>query len=220
MPCDIEYIDPCEEELRNTLLQIPDTITLRRAFLLLTRVLWLTADNFGRYREQLSTYLYSSDESKRKLLVDLAHNADPSLTQIAIPAIYVGVGAFQYTQAVIGDLSSLSDDTSRQVFTTRGENLVQWMHYGQHADQTAAMAEVTQGVVGGFGPLLVKYLGLDNYRVVSMSPPIPRKNSDGTTYFQVNVAANFKFNNSIVVATESLRIKKILGTLTPSDEPS
>jgi len=217
--CPIQYIDPCEAQLRDTLQMVPDSVTLRTAFLLLTRTTWLTPDNYGRYARQLAGLVYSTDPAKSKLLVDLTHNADPSLAQIAIPAIYVGIGQFQFSEAVIDDETSRSRDNSRQSRTTRGACSVTWLHYATHADEAGMMAEVTACAAGGLGPLLKKFMHLDNYRVVGISTPVQRKQQDGQSYFQVDVTATFHFNNTIVVAEESLRLKKIVATIVSDTEP-
>ena len=86
-------------------------VSLRRVFLLLTRLHYSDSAHYGEFKERMSEFIWSKDDTKRKLFIDYDYNFRPTDLEQR-PAIFVGTDAISYRRVVIDNQRAVKEDNS------------------------------------------------------------------------------------------------------------
>src|SRR5882672_1429329 len=86
-------------------------VSLRRIFLLLTRIHYSDPAHYGEFKDKMAKFVWSQDDTKRKLFIDYDYNYRPTNLEQR-PAVFVGVDDVTYRRVVIDNARNVTEDNS------------------------------------------------------------------------------------------------------------
>lgn len=186
--------------------------TIRRIFLLLTRVHYSDPANYGPLAEQFKNYVWkegADGASEGGLFIDYDFNYDPKNVDRR-PAIYVGTTDLTTAAAkMVDEMSRMTESGAGYESATTGTCQVVVRHIAKRADETLMLADLTFQFFLGIRRLLKEKARLRGYRVLGVSTTRPferiAEKTDMTFIADVRIALDF--NCAWLEVRESHRIK-------------
>ena len=195
----------------------PDPVTMRRLFLLLTRLNFSDPKHYGSYYEkQLSNIVYSDAPEERTLGVDLLSIYAPSKT-FSRPAVFVGfgggeAGGIKFDRVSVADFAGMSADNSRTYRVKMVGSTLKIVHTAKDPDQALALCTISATYFMGIQGILLRTFGLIGFSVEGMSDAtLVEKSPDSC--FSCTLTASVHYEYEVSAALESHRIKKFTDTL-------
>lgn len=182
-----------------------DPVVLRRIFLLATQTLFSNPENYGESAEDLSRYLFSEDESKRTLAVELDYVYNPALLS-ARHAVYVGCSDMDFNAHVLNNNAGINDDRSATVSNQQATTTVGIRFVTPLPDESLRLATVALGYYAGMRVKFMEELGLLRFDLVKISSPSLVEKAP-TALYEVTLAIRLAFNFEITSFVEGHRIK-------------
>jgi len=186
-------------------------VSIRRIFLLLTRLHYQTADNFGEMKEQMKNYIWSSKTDECKVLIDLDFHYDPKNLGKR-PAIFVGLDDVEYKRIALDNHAYFSYDTSGQHLIKTAQTKVIIRHIADSPDDAMTMENLTCQFFLGLQPVIRDTLPqVLEYDVVASksSRPFEKTSQQAEQRFVSDTIIAFSYVSAWMVTFESHRIKKI-----------
>lgn len=203
-----EFFDRLERPL--------DVINMRRIFLLLMRLHYSDAANYGDYSQDLSGMTWDESE-KSPMLIDLLYlyNWDRPSPR---PAVYVGFKDYVFKPSGINSEAGSNEDGSQTYQTKIVTTRLVLRHVAPGGDLAQLMAENSISFLEGVRPMLLSRLrhsGLMKLDANVIGEPVLREKSPDR-HFTVDAAGELAFNFVITTNLESHRIKKFAMQLRPA----
>lgn len=185
-------------------------LSIRRVFLLFTRVNWSDAKNYGRLAKQFQGFIWNINPEKSTLAVDLDYDFDSSKLEKR-PAIFVGTDDVIYTKKVIDSNVRLNKDGSGQEYVYIGSTNVIIRHVGKTADESLAMCDLSRNFFKGLRKMMMENGMLSTYEVprVTTSKPFQRSATQADQQFEADLLISISFNDPWTIFRESHRITHI-----------
>ena len=192
-----------------------DVINMRRIFLLMMRLHYSDAGNYGSYADDLSGLIWHERDDS-PLLVDLLHvyNWDRPSPR---PALYVGFDSYDFKSSGINSDSGENEDGSQEYKTKIVSTNLILRHVAAGADVCQLMAENSVSFLEGTRPFLLNRLrnsGLLKFDASKIGEVQLREKSPDR-HFTVDAICPLAFNFVITTNIESHRIKKFALALRP-----
>jgi hypothetical protein len=185
-------------------------VTIRRIFLLLTRLHYSTNENYGILKEKLKDFTWNPKDGK--LHIDYDYNYDPAQLDKR-PAIFVGRDDIQYTKVVTGDHSGHSEDRSGEQFTKTAKTSVILRHIAKSPDESETLADLSSQFFMGITPMIRDSLQgkILEYEVIGLksSRPFERTSQQADQHFMSDLIIGLAYNSIWMTSFESHRIKTI-----------
>lgn len=195
-----------------------DQVTLRKVFLLATRALYSSSDNYGDLADTLKNFIYSEDLEKQTLPVDLDFNYNPTVLT-ARRAIYVGLEDIEFTPRFINSESRGSEDNASVVFTQSATTALVVRAVSPEADEALYLTTLAGAYYTGMRPMIMKQLQLARFDLAGISKPTLIDEAP-TRLFQTTMRANVSFYYSIESTLEGVPLKNFTLTVNgPSGIP-
>jgi hypothetical protein len=187
-------------------------VTIRRIFLLLTRLHYSDNANYGKFKEVFANFIWHKDEKLRKLQIDYDYHYDPKNLDRR-PAIFVGLDDIRFNKVVIGNRSGDSEDRSGEEFTKTASTNVIIRHIGKTADEAPALADLSSQFFMGITPMIHDSLRgkILEYDVIGLksSRPFERSSEQADQNFCSDLIIALSYNSIWMTSFESHRIKTI-----------
>lgn len=186
-------------------------ITLRRMFLLLTRIHYSSSDNYGEFKSLLVDYIWNRDTKLCKLFVDFDYNFDPQ-NMDRRPAIYVGLDDINFQKAVVDDHVKHSYDRSTEEFIKYGHTNVIVRHIGKTADESLLLSDLSSEFFMGIKSMIHdSFPRITSYDVqaIKSSRPFAMTSQEASAQFISDLIISISFNAMWQIEFESHRIKTI-----------
>lgn len=193
------------ESLLECLQKPINSVSLRRAYLMMLRVHWSDAANLGDLQDVLGCQLYS-DEAGSKLNVTLNYLFDVKKTD-SYPAVILGFGDFVATKNTLNNYAGMSEDYGATYYSLPTKVQMTISHIHANPDTATAMAESTATFLLGTRDATMRRLNLRSYDLTGISAVKPLEKLP-TRYFNVEVSVQLDFNMAVTVNLEGHRLKK------------
>lgn len=190
-----------------------NSVSLRRAFLMMLRVHWSDAENFGDSSDDLACLTYSDDKVDKQLEVTLNYLFDSKKTE-NFPAVILGFGNFVTQKNVLNNFAGLSSDYGSTYYALPTSTTMTVSHIHANPDVATAMAESTATFLMGTREPTMKRLNLRRFDIAGISAVQPLEKLPAR-YFNVEVTAQLDFNMAVTVNLEGHRLKKYGQELNP-----
>lgn len=200
--------DPLLEHCANFAL---GPVSLRRVFLLMTRIHFSDANNYGPQKEALANFVWHKDANLRKLNIELDYIFDAKRADL-FPGVYVGVGDIDYKQKVTDNRDSSTEDRSGTNRVMEGATTIILRHASQQPDECLQLAELSFGFYTGIREMLMDKMRLSSMDVRRLSTPrffTPDSSTEADRKFCADIIMGISFNASWTTFCESHRIKTI-----------
>lgn len=187
-----------------------DPLSLRYAFLYMTRNHWSDTSHFGDLPESFLSagYHYSDDDRARNLVkIELDFSYDSERTR-TLPAIYVGLGDIMFNRNAMDDFSGNTEDRSGEKFARGASTSVTFRHVAEDPELCLQMGIITAAFYSGSRQQIRESLGLQDFSVMQFSQPKPI-DTKGQAEWTSDVSAQIRFSDEWITTQESARIKKI-----------
>jgi hypothetical protein len=187
-------------------------VTLRRVFVLLTRLHYSDPANYGEFSKRFENFIWSADPKIRQLHIDYDYNYNPAAIDRR-PAIYVGTDDLEYRKTVLDNHNQCTPDRSGELKNKVAVTKIIIRHIGATADETLAMADLSAQFFMGIGSMMKDALGqrLMEYEVVGVksSRPFEKSGEQADQNFIADLLISFAYNAVWLIKYESHRIKTI-----------
>lgn len=199
----------------STLLEQLETIaltplTIRRIFILLTRLHYSDPDHFGNMRPKLEKFVWNSDPKLRGIHIDFDYNYDPSNVDLR-PAVFIGTSDIDFRKMVVNNQHSQTDDRSGETYVKEGGTNIILRHIGKTPDESWALGDLTAQFYMGITKMLQERLKVSSFEVVKLmaSKPFERKAQEADAQFIVDLIMNLQYNAAWLTTREGHRIKTV-----------
>ncbi len=182
-----------------------NSVSLRRAFLMILREHWGDPANHGDSAEDLACLSYD-DDGAGNLNVTMNYLFDVKKTE-NYPAVILGFGDFVTQKNVTNNYAGMSDDYGSTFYAMPTHVTMTVSHIHERPDGATAMAESTATFLMGTRDYTARTLNLRRFDVVGISSVKPLENLPAR-YFNVEVSAYLEFNMAVTVNLEGHRLKK------------
>ena len=189
----------------------PDPVSMRKLFLLLTRLNFSDPKHYGAYESLLENLVYSDNPTESRLSVDLLSIYAPSKT-FSRPAIFVGFTESRFERMAPADDAGHSEDNSRIYKAKRVSTTLKIVHTANDPDQALALGTISATFFLGIQQLLLQGFGLLHFTIESITDATLIEKSPDTA-FSCTLTASVNYEFQTVTALESHRIKKFALTL-------
>jgi hypothetical protein len=185
-------------------------VTIRKIFILLTRLHYSDPDHFGSLKPKLSKFVWNADIKLRGIHVDFDYNYDPNNTDLR-PAVFVGTSDIDFQKVAVNNQQSQTDDRSGEIYVKRAGTNIILRHIGKTPDETWALADMTSQFYMGITKMLQERLKVSSFEVVKLmgSKPFERKSQEADSQFIVDLIMNLQYNAAWLTTREGHRIKTI-----------
>ena len=204
-------IPPPDQSLLDGLRDLVITpYTLRRAFLLLARFHYSDPSHYGILSKKLKNFVWSQDENKRSLRIDLDYEYDPKKKDER-PAIFVGCRDINYSRIVSDNQKSQSEDLASEEYVKDGDTAIIIRHIGGTPDEAFQLSDLSAQFFLGIRKIMIEHVKLKGYEVQSQlsSRPFERASEQADQQFICDLIIAIKFNAIWNVFRESQRLKTI-----------
>lgn len=186
---------------------VPNGVTLRRMFLLLTRLHYSSADNFGAMAEKLKEYVWTPGLTT-KLKIDLDFNYIRGKKD-TVPCIYVGTDDIGYNRKVVDNQKSTNEDRSGENYVKGSATNIILRHAASSPDDAWIMADLTAQFYLGIRKMLIDKTGFESFEVVAQKGTkiFMRTAEESDQQFEVDLLMSLTFNSIWLTTLESHRIK-------------
>lgn len=185
-------------------------VSIRRVFLLLTRMNYSDPVNYGRQTKLFQNYYWNMDSAKSTMAIDLDFDFDPTKLE-KFPAIFVGTDDVLYRSPVIDDHVQLNEDGSGQEYVYIGSTNVIIRHIGKTGDESMALADLSRNFFKGMRKMMMENGMLSKYEVprITTSKPFHRNPQQADQWFEADLLITMSFNDPWTIFRESHRIEHI-----------
>lgn len=184
-----------------------DPVMLRRIFLMATRELFSTDQNYGDLQDELGKWKWSEDEKIATLRVDLDHNFNAEgLKEYPVPTVWVGVDDFDFSKISVDNVSDLSADGSRTTYTSSCTTSVRISCVSKRGDEALAIATAAAFYFAGMRPMMMNRLGFSAMEVRKVSSPKKVKDAPDR-YVSSDCIIALSFNFALITNVEGHRLK-------------
>lgn len=186
--------------------------SLRRMFLLLTRVHYSDSAHYGDMMppDRLGKFIYSKDPKLCTLPVLFDYNYSPKNSD-AKPAIYVGTDDFEFLPKVVNNQQGANEDRSGMVYGKEEATHIIVRHTSGSPDETLMLGDLTSQFFLGIREKLQEELNFRSFDVQRLvtAKPFLRGPEEADTQFIVDLVMEVRFNAAWLTLRESHRIKTI-----------
>ncbi len=183
-------------------------VSLRKIFILLTRVHYSDSEHYGELKPQFEKFIWSKEETKRTLHIDFDYNFDPAKVDRR-PALFVGTSDFTFTQKVIDNMHSQTEDRAgtQYVMMTAVDVIIR--HIGKTPDEALALGDMTCQFFNGMRKMLQERMKFSQVNVGKLmtSRPFDRSSNQADQQFMVDLLINLQYNSAWLTFREGHRIK-------------
>lgn len=190
-------------------------VSIRRIFLLLTRLHYSTSAHYGELSKLLKDYVWSADRQISSMHIDYDYNYDPSALDER-PAIFVGLDDVVYNKSVLANSAGFNETRSGQHFVKLGGTKVILRHISKSPDDVLAMSDLSSQFFMGIQPMIRDALRnqVMEYEVVGLksSRPFDGNSHAADQHFISDLIIALSYNATWLTEFESHRIKTITFT--------
>jgi hypothetical protein len=186
-------------------------VTIRRIFLLLTRLHYSSPENFGPLKEQMKDYLWHKEPGKGKLHIDFDTKYDPKQLDQK-PAIFIGLDDIEYKKIVLNNHARFTYDTAGEHLIKTAQTKVIIRHVADSADEAMTLENLTCQFFLGIQPIIRDTLPeVLEYDVIASksSRPFEKASQQPEQRFVSDTIIALSYVSAWMVTFESHRIKKI-----------
>ncbi len=185
-------------------------VSLRRIFLLLTRLHYSTPNNYGAYKEVLDTLVWSQDDLKRKLHIDYDYHYLPSKLEQR-PAIFVGTDDIKLERLVQDNYRENVSDNSGTMSSMKAGSAVIIRHISMTPDESLALVELSSDFYAGIRQLLKERLKLHSFDIgaIRTAKPFSRSPEQPDQMFACDLIMPISWIWDWTTTREGHRIKTI-----------
>jgi hypothetical protein len=185
-------------------------LSIRRVFLLLTRVNYSDPKNYSRMAEKFKNFIWNMDKEKSSIQIDLDYDFDVEKLE-KFPAIFVGTDDIAYQKKVIDNQVRKNEDGSGEEYIYIGSTNVIIRHIGKTADESLAMSDLSRNFFKGMRKMMMENGRLRTYEVprITTSKPFQRAPEQADQLFEADLLVNISFDDPWIIFRESHRITHI-----------
>ena len=189
--------------------------SLRRIFLLLTRLHFSNPAHYGGLREVLKDLIWTPDDKTSQMDVELLGVFDPKKTTQR-PAAYVGFKGFKFGKGGVGNFAGENEEGSAQYLAHQTDTTLVIRCIAMTDDMAAAMADSVCAYFLGISILLYRQMHphLRLFDILGISDAVEVEQAPERA-FQVDLTCAVNFNYILTINLESHRIKKVEVDFTP-----
>jgi hypothetical protein len=191
-----------------------DPVSLRRIFLILTRNHFADPNYFGEVPPSFKKFVYSDNNNKRTVKVDLDYSFNPEKTEQET-AIYVGVGDVESTDQVMNNFVKSTEDLSGRENVQTDKCVVTIRHVSPSADEALIMGVISKGFFQGMRQHIKARLCLRGYSVLKLGKPVPVNEDSADSLYQCDLTIGVTMDSNWVTSSESHRVKRIDTNIVP-----
>lgn len=182
-----------------------DAVKLRRIFVLQMKLHWGSAQNMGEYEDALTCLFREGN-----LYVGLIPSTAYDLEQEG-PAVLVSIPeGVKYKKTGTESYARISEDNSTETTSYQANCGVVFSHLHKDPDTALAMAESSFGFMTMVAKSLVSQGLLAEMTPMVTSAPVKVDPENKASQYRVDLAWNIWFTTSVLINTESHRIKEIV----------
>jgi len=185
-------------------------VSLRRIFLLLTRLHFSDASHYGDKAIPLKNFIWSPDEKLRKLFIDYDYNYRPTDLEQR-PGVFIGVDDITYARQVIDNQRENTADRSGTSFTYRAETGIILRHISLTPDEALTLGELSVDFYAGIRKMLMEQMKLQNFDLAALkaTKPFLRTEMQTDQQFSCDLVMRISFLHDWTTFRESHRIKTV-----------
>ena len=187
-------------------------VTIRRIFLLLTRMHYSTPDNYGQLKKALEKFIWHPHKKDGTIYIAYDYEYDAQNLDER-PAIFVGLDDIIFQKVAIDNAGQVTETRSGQNYVKVANTKVIIRHVSKSPDEVLAMADLSSQFFMGIRPMIRDALGrrLLEYDVLAIksSRPFERNSTQADQHFMSDVIVAFSYNESWLTEMESHVIKTI-----------
>lgn len=185
-------------------------VSLRRIFLLLTRLHFSDSKHYGDKAEPLKDFIWSADDKVRKLFIDYDYHYQPTHLEQR-PAVFVGVDDLIFTRQVLDNQRENTEDRSGTNFTYKAETSIILRHISLTPDEALTLGELSVDFFAGVRKMLMETMRLQHFDVTALKStrPFLRTEVQSDQQFSCDLIMRISFLYDWVTFRESHRIKTV-----------
>jgi len=185
-------------------------VSLRRIFLLLTRIHYSDPAHYGEFKDKMAKFVWSQDDTKRKLFIDYDYNYRPTNLEQR-PAVFVGVDDVTYRRVVIDNARNVTEDNSGTSSSYAAETGIIFRHISMTPDEALALGEMTAMFFTGMRKNLIQQMKLHAFDLVKLSStkPFLRSSEEPDQQFVCDTVLRLSYIHDWTTRWESHRIKTV-----------
>lgn len=189
---------------------VPNSVNLRRVFLLLTQAHFADPVNYGPLQDVIGDLHWDAEVEKRTLHISLQHDFDERGIVTAMPAVYFGLGSSNFTQTVVQNFAGHTDDNSGMHSVEDTQAAMQWFACARTADLAGNLMETCLSFFAAMRPTLIERLGLSHFQLATLSMPNRIVAPDSKeVYYRIDLQGVIHYNHALTLYTESHRLKTV-----------
>jgi len=185
-------------------------VSLRRIFLLLTRIHYSDPAHYGEFKDKMAKFVWSQKDTERKLFIDYDYNYRPTNLEQR-PAIFIGTDAVSYRRVVIDNARNVTDDNSGTSSSYAAETSIIVRHISMTPDEALALGEMTAMFYSGMRKNLMQQMKLHAFDLVNQSStkPFLRTSEEPDQQFICDTIMRLSYIHDWTTSWESHRVKTI-----------
>ena len=185
-------------------------VSLRRIFLLLTRLHYSDPAHYGEFKDKMSSFVWSQDDTKRKLFIDHDYNFRPTKLEQR-PAIFVGTDAIMYRRVAIDNVRAITEDSSGKSSSYVAETGIIIRHISMTPDEALALGEMSAIFFSGVRALLKQHMKLHTFDIVKLdsTKPFLREAAEPDQQFSCDLVMKLAYVHDWTTIWESHRVKTV-----------
>lgn len=185
-------------------------VSLRRIFLLLTRLHYSTSDNYGDHKVALKELIWSQDDLKRKIFIDYDYHYRPNKLEQR-PAIFVGTDDVSFRRVVLDNHRKVVEDNSGTVSSYVASTTLIVRHISPTPDEAMAIGELSADFYLGIRQMIKDRMRVHSFDVGSIrsAKPFARGPDEPDQMFACDLIMPISWIWDWTTTRESHRIKTI-----------
>lgn len=177
----------------------------RRLLLLFLRGHYSSAANYMG-KDHLSCFTWKEGDDT-ELLIEYTHQ-DDDRNPDAVPGIYIGFSQLQWSKVAQGNYAGNTDDNAGTHHSKMSVAQFDIFHTAKKAQDAVDLAELTGQVLTAMGPVLASNAGANNFEVLGVRKPRPKKENP-ERYYEVVTPVEIQYTLAVTRYVESHRIRMI-----------
>jgi len=187
-------------------------VTIRRIFLLLTRLHYSTPDNYGVLKPKFERYVWHKETKLSTVHVEFDYKYNPAALDDR-PSIWVGLDDINFKKVVLNNEGKPTETRSGQGSIKVASTAIIVRHVSKSADEVLALADLSCQFFMGIQPMIRDALGqlVLEYDVMTCksSRPFEKTSQQADQHFVSDLIIAFSYNHTWMTEFESHRIKTI-----------
>lgn len=202
-----------ERDIIDELTSLPmNLFTIRRIFLILTRLHYSSPTNFGPEYPDPMRKFYWTKEKDSPMKITRDYEYDPKVIE-QTPAIYVGTGDVDYQKNVVDNKKGPNSDRSGAIGIKTATTSVILRHISGQPDEATQLCDMSAQFYLGIRDMIMTQMSgmIRGFEVLkqSTSKPFLRDPGEADQQFISDLIMSLTFNAAWQTLTESHRIKTV-----------